>query len=231
RAKLFCVPGRGDVTTRVSVAPGINFWPERLTASDQRALLSAIFERVERAPFFKPAMPGTGKPFSVEMTNFGPLGWVSDQTNGYRYEKLHPVPRDPWPDIPPFLLELWTDATEYRAPPEACLVNLYRSGARMGLHRDEDEAAKDAPVLSVSLGDRALFRFSGPGGRPPTRTLKLSSGDVLVFGGEARFIRHGIDRIETGSSSLVPGGGRINLTLRRVTEARGPKYEGARLGG
>jgi alkylated DNA repair protein (DNA oxidative demethylase) len=27
---------------------------------------------------------------------------------------------------------------------------------------------------------------------------------------------HGIDRVLGGSSMLVPGGGRINLTLRRV---------------
>jgi alkylated DNA repair protein (DNA oxidative demethylase) len=201
---------------RLAVAPGVTYWPERLGAQDQRALLSEIFKRVERAPFFKPAMPGTGKPFSVEMTNFGPLGWVSDQVKGYRYESVHPLTGEPWPDIPPALLALWTEATEYCAPPEACLVNLYRQRARMGLHRDQDEAATDAPVLSVSLGDRALFRFSGPKSRAPTQTLKLSSGDVLTFGGPARLIYHGIDRVEAGSSGLIPGGGRINLTLRRV---------------
>src|SRR5262252_5219122 len=101
---------------RLAVAPGVAYWPERLSAPDQRALLLGIFERVERAPFFKPAMPGTGKPFSVEMTNFGPLGWVSDQTRGYRYEALHPVTAEPWPDIPVRLLELWTEATQYGAP-------------------------------------------------------------------------------------------------------------------
>jgi len=206
------------VSTRVAVAPGITLWPERIGAHDQRALIAAITERLARGPFFKPAMPGTGKPFSVEMTNFGPLGWVSDQAKGYRYEKFHPVTGEPWPDIPGPLLELWAETTQYKAPPEACLVNLYRRAARMGLHRDENEAAMDAPVLSVSLGDSALFRFSGPAKRTPTRTLKLSSGDVLSFGPPARFIYHGIDRIESGSSGLVPGGGRINLTLRRVTE-------------
>ena len=205
------------MSTRVAVAPGVTLWPERIGAHDQHALVAAICERLPRAPFFRPAMPGTGKPFSVEMTNFGPLGWVSDQANGYRYEKLHPVTGEPWPDIPGLLLELWTETTQYKAPPEACLVNLYRRGARMGLHRDADEAATDAPVLSVSLGDRALFRFSAPSLRTPTRTLKLSSGDVLSFGPPARFIYHGIDGVESGTSGLVPGGGRINLTLRRVT--------------
>jgi alkylated DNA repair protein (DNA oxidative demethylase) len=204
--------------TRIAVAPGVTFWPERLNGSEQRVLLSEVFARVGQAPFFKPTMPGSGKPFSVEMTNFGPLGWVSDQTKGYRYEGIHPVTHEPWPDIPPLLLELWEETTQYRAPPEACLVNLYRGGAKMGLHRDEDEAAKDAPVLSVSLGDRALFRFSGARARAPTQTLKLSSGDVLIFGGPARFMHHGIDRVEAGSSLLVPGGGRLNLTLRRVSQ-------------
>jgi alkylated DNA repair protein (DNA oxidative demethylase) len=214
------------VSTRVAVAPGVTLWPERLGAHDQRALVSAIFERIGQAPLFKPTMPGTGKPFSVEMTNFGPLGWVSDQARGYRYEKLHPVTGDPWPDIPRPLLELWAETTQYGAPPEACLVNLYRPGARMGLHRDEDEAATDAPVLSVSLGDRALFRFSGPKSRTPTQTLKLSSGDVLTFGPPARLIYHGIDRVESGTSGLIPGGGRLNLTLRRVTEPQKMKVPG-----
>jgi alkylated DNA repair protein (DNA oxidative demethylase) len=203
--------------TAIAVAPGVTLWPERLGIQDQGALLAAIFERLKVAPFYKPAMPGSGKPLSVEMTNFGPLGWVSDQAKGYRYEKLHPVTGEPWPEIPDALLVLWAEATRYPVPPEACLVNLYRSGARMGLHRDQDEAASDAPVLSVSLGDRAVFRFSTGAGRTPTKTIMLRSGDVLAFGGPARLMHHGIDRVEAGTSGLIPGGGRINLTLRRVT--------------
>ena len=173
--------------------------------------------RVAAAPFFRPTMPGTGKKFSVEMTNFGPLGWVSDQLRGYRYERLHPVTGTAWPQIPQSLLRLWDETTQYGAPPEACLVNLYRAGARMGLHRDADEHAIDAPVLSLSLGDSALFRFGTASRRGPTRSLKLASGDVLMFGGPARMMYHGIDRVQAGSSSLIPGSGRMNLTLRRVT--------------
>jgi DNA oxidative demethylase len=198
----------------IELGTGIRLWPERLDAAAQSELLREVLAGVAEGPFFKPTMPGTGKPFSVEMTNFGPLGWVSDQHKGYRYEPIHPLSAKPWPRIPESLLALWADTTGYEAPPEACLVNFYRPGARMGLHRDADEAAMDAPVLSISLGASAIFRF---GEKSKTKSLKLASGDVLTFGGPARLIYHGIDRILVGSSSLIPGGGRINLTLRRVT--------------
>ena len=205
------------MTRRLEVAPGVVYWPERFNPPEQGALLDEIQARIAEAPFYRPTMPGSGAPLSVEMTNFGSLGWVTDQAKGYRYEPLHPVTGQHWPEIPKILLDLWDASTGYPARPEACLVNLYRSGARMGLHRDADEEAVDAPVLSVSLGDTGLFRFGGTTRRGTTATLKLSSGDVLVFGGPARSMYHGIDRIYGGSSALVSGGGRLNLTLRRVT--------------
>lgn len=150
------------------------------------------------------------------MCNLGPLGWVSDRA-GYRYQPHHPGTGTAWPALPPALLELWFETTQYPEPPEACLVNLYRTGARMGLHQDRDEADLTAPVLSVSLGDDALFRLGGRTRKDPSRQMLLRSGDVVVLGGAARLCFHGIDRILPGSSTLVPGGGRINLTLRRVT--------------
>jgi alkylated DNA repair protein (DNA oxidative demethylase) len=161
-------------------------------------------------------MPRTGTPFSVRMTNFGPLGWVSDRA-GYRYQAAHPETGRPWPAIPEAVLAIWHAVSLYGADPEACLVNLYESGAKMGLHQDADEAAKDAPVVSISLGDTALFRIGGPTRGDPTRSLRLSSGDVLVLGGASRHSFHGIDRVYPGTSRLLSGGGRINLTLRRVT--------------
>jgi alkylated DNA repair protein (DNA oxidative demethylase) len=205
------------VTHHLAVAPGVTLWPLRLDPAEQTALLDDVLAGVARAPFFDPTMPRTGKKFSVRMTNFGPLGWVSDAAKGYRYEETHPATGEPWPPIPNGLLRLWEESTRYGAPPEACLVNLYGPSARMGLHRDLDEAAVDAPVLSVSLGDSGYFRFGTANLKGETRRLKLNSGDVLVFGGPARLMYHGIDRILPGSSTLVPGGGRINLTLRRVT--------------
>ncbi|HWA89377.1 MAG TPA: alpha-ketoglutarate-dependent dioxygenase AlkB [Rhizomicrobium sp.] len=192
----------------LKIAPGVTLWRERLDRAAQRALLDAV---LAHAQFYRPAMPGSGKPFSVEEFNFGPLGWWSDR-GGYRYTPTNPLTGDTWPPIPQAALALWDDPD----PPECCLVNLYRPGARMGLHQDRDEAS-DAPVLSVSLGDEALFRIGGTTRRGPTQSVKLVSGDVLSFGGPARRAYHGIDRIFPGTSTLVPGGGRINLTLRRVT--------------
>lgn len=200
---------------RLDIAPGITLWREKLDRDAQNALLEAVFARVEAAPFYKPVMPKSGAPFSVEETNFGPLGWVSDR-EGYRYAKTHPVTGDAWPDIPPALLALWDEVAGHPKPPQCCLVNLYRGGAKMGLHQDRDEQARDAPVLSVSLGDDALFRIGGDTRKGATASVKLSSGDVLTFGGVARMAYHGIDKVIAGSSTLVPGGGRINLTLRRV---------------
>lgn len=203
--------------TRLAVAPGVYHWPGRLSAGEQGALLAELRAVARQAPFFQPRMPKTGKPFSVRMTNCGPLGWVSDEA-GYRYQPLHPETREPWPLLPAPLLALWEELSGYPHPPEACLVNYYAAGARMGLHQDRDEQEFDAPVLSVSLGDAALFRIGGTmrGGR--TTSLKLASGDVLLFGGAARLAYHGIDRVLSGSSTLLPEGGRINLTLRRVTK-------------
>ena len=148
------------------------------------------------------------------MTNFGSLGWVSDE-QGYRYEKFHPHTGVAWPAIPPMLLELWAE-TNYNAAPEACLVNFYRVGTRMGLHRDADEEAREAPVLSVSLGDSALFRMVGPRERPHALAHASIWRRVGIRGPGAHG-HHGIDKVLAGSSRLIPEGGRLNLTMRRVT--------------
>ena len=192
---------------------GFRLWPGALAAADQAALVDEVLAAVEAAPFYRPVTPG-GRPFSVEMTSLGPLGWVSDRA-GYRYQATHPVTGAFWPPMPPVLLDLWTRLTGHPQPPDACLVNLYRGDARMGLHQDKDEADFSAPVLSVSLGDTAVFRVGAQEGGP-TRSVRLASGDVCALMGPARLARHGIDRVLTGSSALIPGGGRINLTLRRA---------------
>jgi alkylated DNA repair protein (DNA oxidative demethylase) len=193
--------------------PGFRLWPQALTAETQAALVAEILIALEIAPLYRPVTPG-GRPFSVMMSNMGPLGWVSDRA-GYRYQPTHPETGLPWPPIPPVLLDLWTTLTGWPAPPDACLVNLYRGPAKMGLHQDRDEQDLNAPVLSMSLGDTAVFRI-GPEAAGPTRTVKLASGDVCALTGPARLARHGIDRVLEGSSRLIPGGGRLNLTLRRT---------------
>lgn len=206
--------------TRLAVAPGVFHWPGYLSPEAQVALLAELREVARQAPFFSPRMPKTGKPFSVRMTNCGSLGWVSDLA-GYRYQPQHPETGAPWPPMPAVLQDAWRALAGYPHPPEACLVNFYEASAKMGLHQDRDELEFDAPVLSLSLGDTAVFRIGGTKRGGKTLSLKLASGDALLFGGEARLAYHGIDRILAGSSALLPQGGRINLTLRRVTKPRG----------
>jgi alkylated DNA repair protein (DNA oxidative demethylase) len=150
------------------------------------------------------------------MTNCGPLGWVSD-IEGYRYQATHPGTGRSWPAIPAALLRAWDALAGIAFPPEACLVNHYAEGTKLGLHQDRDEREFAAPVLSLSLGDSAIFRFGGERRDAPSHKLKLESGDAFVFGGPARLAFHGIDRILPGSSTLLEEGGRFNLTLRRVT--------------
>jgi alkylated DNA repair protein (DNA oxidative demethylase) len=151
------------------------------------------------------------------MSNFGPLGWVTDKDGGYRYERTHPKNGAPWPPLPDLLLKLWQEVSHYDAPPQACLINWYREDSKMGLHIDQDEHDICAPVISVSLGDPADFKLGGPKRGGKTHGLKLMSGDVVVLGGDARMCYHGVSKIHYGQSALVPRGGRINLTMRRVT--------------
>jgi len=199
------------------LAPGVTLFAGALDRAAQGALAASILEGARAAPFYTPRMPRSGAAMSVLQTSFGALGWVTDKAGGYRYQPLHPETGRAWPALPASLLALWRAHTDYRAPPDSCLVNLYRGQARMGLHVDADEAARDAPVVSVSLGDDAIFRFGGVSRSARTRTVKLGSGDVLTLAGPARDCFHGIDRVVSGSSALIAGGGRINLTLRRVT--------------
>jgi alkylated DNA repair protein (DNA oxidative demethylase) len=195
---------------------GFRLIPGYLDRAAQEDLATALAEIVAAAPLFAPRMPKTGSPFSVRMTNCGPLGWVSDVA-GYRYQPTHPITGRPWPPMPPALLDAWRDLTGYPPLPEACLVNWYGPQAKMGLHQDRDEADFAAPVLSLSLGDTALFRLGGTTRKAPTTSFRLASGDALVLGAEARLAFHGVDRILPGTSTLLSGGGRLNLTLRRVS--------------
>jgi DNA oxidative demethylase len=202
----------------IEVTSGAWHYPGYLSRAEQEALVGELREALKAAPLFTPRMPRTGKEFSVRMTNLGPLGWVSD-VEGYRYQPLHPDTGAPWPPMPQRLLEAWAELAPGAPAPEACLVNFYEAAARMGLHQDRDEQEFAAPVVSLSLGDSALFRVGSENRKGQTRSFRLQSGDAFVFGGPARLAYHGIDRIYPGTSTLLPKGGRINLTLRRVTKA------------
>lgn len=192
---------------------GFRLWPGALSPAEQADLLAEVRAAAADAPLYRLVTPG-GRPFSVRMTNLGERGWVSDRS-GYRYQTTHPQTGRPWPPMPDRLKALWTELTAWPDPPDACLVNLYREDARMGLHQDRDEADLTAPVLSISLGDTAVFRV-GPAEGGRGRTFRLASGDVCALTGPARLARHGVDRVLAGSSGLIVGGGRINLTLRRA---------------
>ena len=185
-----------------------------LPAEAQKAWARALREVAQAAPMFHP-QTRFGAQMSVQMTSAGTCGWVSDR-RGYRYEPRHPS-GVAWPDIPPPVLALWHEVTGLSRAPDCCLINYYSQGARMGLHQDRDEASFDWPVVSVSLGDDALFRVGGAARSDPTKSVWLHSGDVVVMAGAARLAFHGIDRIKFGTSTLLPRGGRINVTLRVVT--------------
>jgi len=199
-------------------AVSLKHFPGKLDRSAQAALLASLRAVIAAAPLFTPTMPRSGKPMSVRMTNCGPLGWVTDKERGYRYQATHPVTGKPWPAMPALLLDLWHAIAGYAAAPEACLVNYYAGDAKMGLHQDKDEQDFAAPVLSVSLGDSAVFRVGGLSRKDPTQAFELKSGDVFLLAGGDRLAFHGIDRILPGSSDLLAEGGRFNLTLRRVTK-------------
>src|SRR5215470_10962184 len=198
--------------------PGFRLVPGYLDRAAQESLLAALRAVFAGAPIYTPRMPRSGKPLSVRMTNCGPLGWVTDEA-GYRYQPLHPETGKPWPPMPEIVADSWKALAGYPHPPESCLINYYGPAAKMGLHQDRDEADFSAPVVSLSLGDTCLFRIGGLQRGNPSRTLPLASGDAVVLGGEARLAFHGVDRIVPGTSTLLPEGGRINLTLRRVTVA------------
>jgi alkylated DNA repair protein (DNA oxidative demethylase) len=159
---------------------GLRLIPGFLDREAQDALMTAVRDIVRQAPLFTPRMPATGKPFSVRMTNCGPLGWVSDAA-GYRYEPAHPTTGAPWPPMPEILVRSWFALSDYPAPPQACLVNYYDAQARMGLHQDRDEDDFSAPVISFSLGTTCRFRMGGSLRTDRTRSFLLASGDVLVM--------------------------------------------------
>ena len=199
---------------------GLRLHPDYLDRGAQEALLAAVRAVIAAAPLYTPRMPKSGTPMSVRMTNCGALGWVTDEARGYRYQATHPQTGAPWPPIPEIILKAWRKLGGYPHPPESCLVNYYAADARMGLHQDKDEQDFAAPVVSLSLGDTGLFRVGGVKRNDRTRSVRLASGDAVVLGGAARLAFHGIDHILPNTSTLLPDGGRINLTLRRVTRPR-----------
>jgi alkylated DNA repair protein (DNA oxidative demethylase) len=175
-------------------------------------------EHVARAAPFRHLVTPGGFTMSVAMTNCGRVGWVSDRT-GYRYDPLDPDTGMPWPAIPALFLDLAVRAAAEGGfanyDPDACLINRYTAGAKLGMHRDRDEKDAWAPIVSVSLGLPAVFLWGGKRRGDALRRLRVESGDVVVWGGPARFAYHGVAPLKDGQHP-VTGAARINLTFRKV---------------
>jgi len=180
-------------------------------------LIAALLDVVAQAPFRHMVTPG-GHQMSVAMTNCGSLGWVTDRT-GYRYDANDPESGRPWPAMPPSFRELAGQAATSAGfggfSPDACLINRYQPGARMSLHQDKDEDDFGAPIVSVSLGLPAIFLFGGLKRSDKPRRFRLEHGDVVVWGGPARLVFHGVAPLAGGEHALM-GRQRINLTFRKV---------------
>ena len=196
---------------------GFDYFPNYYSRLEQEDLLNDIRHIVKEAPLITPIMPKTGKEMSVRQTNCGELGWVTDKEQGYRYQKNHPITGKAWPNIPPSLQNLWQKLSGFPQPAEACLINFYAPQARMGMHQDKDEMELNAPVISISLGDSCLFRIGTTEKQGKTHSIRLNSGDVIMFGGKARLAYHGVDRIYPNTSTLLKVPHRVNLTLRRIS--------------
>ena len=210
---LLSNPLNRPVPTPPAVIRGMKLYSGWLAPAAQQALVDDLRRVIAAAPLFSPVTRSGGQ-MSVRMTAAGRFGWYAD-ARGYRYVDRHPDGSD-GPKIPQSVLAIWQALCPDARPPECCLVNWYGPEARMGLHQDLDEADFTQPELSVSLGDDGLFRIGNLQRGGATQSLWLRSGDVLVMGGEARLLHHGIDRIAPGTSTLLPAPGRINLTLRVV---------------
>lgn len=195
---------------------GFLFYRGWLDAAAQQEMLADIRHVIAAAPLVCP-VTAWGRPMSVRMSSAGRLGWVI-RHGRYAYSPHHPETGAPWPPIPDSVLNVWRALSGWPEDPDSCLVNWYQEGARMGLHQDRDEGRFDAPVLSISLGDPARFRIGGTDRKGRTQSTVLHSGDIAIMGGPARLAFHGIDRIMFGEGSLLPEGGRLNLTLRVIAE-------------
>ncbi|MCG7201640.1 DNA oxidative demethylase AlkB [Marinobacter pelagius] len=181
------------------------------------ALLAAIDQVAAKSPFRHMETPG-GHSMSAAMTCCGELGWVTDR-RGYRYEARDPVTGQSWPRMPPLFLELASEAAAAAGfddfVPDACLINRYRRGSKMGLHQDRDERDFSQPIVSVSLGLPMVFQFGGPRrGDRPVR-VPLGHGDVVVWGGKVRRNYHGVLTLKAGDHPLT-GACRYNLTFRKA---------------
>ena len=201
---------------KMELKPGLLYYPQVFDRAQQCRLLEDIRQIIDTAPLYHPIMPHSGYEMSAQSTNCGTLGWYSDQEKGYRYQKTHPLTQQPWPALPASFLQIWQQFSNHQNLPDCGLINYYNHDAKMGLHLDSDEEDFTAPVLSISLGDQAQFIIGGLTRKDKTQSLKLSSGDLIILGGQMRKVYHGISKLYPHSSTLLPETGRFNITLRKA---------------
>lgn len=200
----------------MQVAPGAWLFRDFVSAH-QAPLLQDLRYVLAQAPWRKMRTPG-GRKIQVSMSACGPWGWISD-ARGYRYSAIDPVSGRPWPAMPSLFFQLATRAAKAAGyanfRPDACLMNRYQEGMTMGMHRDADESCFDHPIVSISLGLDANFRFGGLDKKDPAVSLRLQHGDAMVWGGPTRRVYHGVSRVFPGAHSQL-GRIRVNLTFRRA---------------
>ncbi len=188
-----------------------------LTLQQQTEILTVCRQVARQSPLFTPTMK-SGKPFNYQMTNCGDFGWISD-TKGYRYSETHPNGK-PWTPIPEMIYNLTKDlANQIGEPdylPQTCLINFYQHDGKLGLHQDNSEKNLKPAIISISLGDDAIFLMGGNKRNSPTQEILLKSGDILQLFGDSRLAFHGIKKIIPGTSGLLKNGGRLNLTIRQI---------------
>jgi len=190
----------------------------KLTKAMQQEVLAAARTVVIQAPLFRPTMP-SGQSFNYSMTSCGDLGWVADR-HGYRYQQLHPHTFKVFPAMPQVIKNLAVEIAKETGNddfyPQSCLINLYRKGEKLGMHQDNTEENKNAPIISISLGDSGIFVLGGCLRTDETKPYIVQSGDVIVMGGESRNFFHAFKGIVPNTSNLLKNGGRLNLTIRQV---------------
>ena len=187
-------------------------------AAEQAKDIVAALRRIEaKAPFRRMVTPG-GFTMSVAMTNCGAAGWVTDRT-GYRYDAKDPESGKIWPAMPELFRALAARAAAAAGykhyEPDSCLINRYEPGTQLSLHQDRNERDFAQPIVSVSLGLPATFLWGGAKRADRPQRLKLSNGDVVVWGGPTRLNFHGVAKLADGEHPLT-GRARINLTFRKA---------------
>ena len=207
-----------DQSPAPALPEGLSLFSGVVDLPGQRRLFVALEEVLKAAPPIQNRTKGGGQT-SAAMTNCGDVGWWSD-AKGYRYTAASPATGLPWPPIPKAFSELIQVVTaksqwpDFR--PDACLINWYGAGAKMGLHQDRDEADFFQPIVTVCLGDSADFMVGGFARSDKATALKVHSGDVLIMGGASRMRFHGIRKIYPGTSPLAEIVGRYSLTFRKA---------------